>query len=181
MFFTLSIGARIAWLIVFQILLMQEFQRIHCFNRIIQLPIYNFFKSTKPKLYHIKDNLNFQQDCKSFALPSVIRDKWIREGIYDPNNHLLEEDQDLDEINDNTNWKDMYPITHKSSKLKTDYSNIDFDNVRVDDPIFLDMGWPEERGAFANAFVRHMAWKRKLSDRESKYFTFPRLPMISDF
>lgn len=48
-------------------------------------------------------------------------------------------------------------------------SPIDFSTMKPDDPRFVDMAWPTELGPHATAFARHLQWRRRLTDGESKY------------
>lgn len=50
----------------------------------------------------------------------------------------------------------------------TQQEDVDYTILDVDSPLFLDMPWPSEAGPLSAAFARHMQWKRKLSDGESK-------------
>lgn len=45
--------------------------------------------------------------------------------------------------------------------------HIDYEALKSDDPLFLDMPWPSESGPGSAAFARHMQWKRQLNDGES--------------
>lgn len=50
-------------------------------------------------------------------------------------------------------------------------SDEELENLKVDDPIFLDMDWPNEAGPRAKAFARHMTWRRQLADVESSFLS----------
>jgi hypothetical protein len=68
-----------------------------------------------------------------------------------------------EEINDEI--QEMFPrITY--ANLYQDREYPDFEKLSPDDPMFLDMPWPSERGPAASAFARHLQWKRRLSDGE---------------
>lgn len=51
-------------------------------------------------------------------------------------------------------------------RAATDREAIDYSKLKEDDPLFLDMPWPVERGPETAAFARHFQWKRSLSDAE---------------
>lgn len=42
----------------------------------------------------------------------------------------------------------------------------DFASLPPNDPLFLDMPWPEKAGPEATAYSKHIQWKRRLSDGE---------------
>lgn len=65
----------------------------------------------------------------------------------------------------NEEIQEMFPrITY--ANLYQDREYPDFEKLSPDDPMFLDMPWPSERGPAASAFARHLQWKRRLSDGE---------------
>lgn len=65
----------------------------------------------------------------------------------------------------NEEIQEMFPrITY--ANLYQDREYPDFEKLAPDDPLFLDMPWPSERGPAASAFARHLQWKRRLSDGE---------------
>jgi hypothetical protein len=55
------------------------------------------------------------------------------------------------------------PCTVNAGELPIDYTSFE-----PNDPRFLDMPHPTERGPDSVAYARHMQWKRQLSDRERK-------------
>lgn len=61
-----------------------------------------------------------------------------------------------------------FPLLNSSRQSIAIRNDIDYSLLKPDDPFFLDMPWPTEVGPAATAFSRHMAWKRRLSDGESK-------------
>jgi hypothetical protein len=63
--------------------------------------------------------------------------------------------------------KEAFPRLSYSSLIERDTP--DYEKLSPDDPLFLDMSWPTERGPEASAFAKHIQWKRRLSDGESKF------------
>jgi len=61
----------------------------------------------------------------------------------------------------------------------------DFTTLKVNDPLFLDMMWPEQRGPEATAYAAHMQWKRSLTDSErlrwQKWAVYKRIMMDNMF
>lgn len=49
---------------------------------------------------------------------------------------------------------------------RLDRDRPDFASLAPDDPLFLDMPWPEKAGPEATAYSKHVQWKRRLSDGE---------------
>jgi hypothetical protein len=86
---------------------------------------------------------------------------FIRESPNGPGNFPQKSAQDRL----NEELLEMFPDLHYSRPL-SDFP--DFTTLSPDDPLFLDMPWPTERGPEATAFTKHLMWKRKLSDGESK-------------
>lgn len=75
------------------------------------------------------------------------------------------------DVNKLKQWRmaEMYPTRVSKQNMEKDsrgYPN--YAELPPDDPLFLDMPWPEETGPESSAFARHFQWKRKLSDGESK-------------
>ncbi len=106
---------------------------------------------------------------QGFALPdSVLVQQWTG----DAQNKTLfvdveEEETEEREILSEPTWLDMFPRNQKvSTNIVRDYP--DFVNLKVDDPLWLDMPWPTEAGPEATAYRKHLQWKRKLSDGERK-------------
>jgi hypothetical protein len=64
-------------------------------------------------------------------------------------------------------WVNIFP-------LKRDYPEEvereapDWLSLKPSDPLFLDMGWPTERGPLATAYAKHVQWKRRLTDGERR-------------
>lgn len=63
---------------------------------------------------------------------------------------------------------EQYQVRLFGSKDEVMGEDLDYTALEVDSPLFLDMPWPVETGPAASAFAKHMQWKRKLSDGESK-------------
>ena len=64
----------------------------------------------------------------------------------------------------------IYPISKSSQKINRILpSDFKFQDLKVNDPLFLDMPWPTKASEESSAFARHFQWKRKLSDGERKY------------
>lgn len=109
----------------------------------------------------------------SFAatqLPSVIRKKWLREGIIDAksleNIRLGDNDEEADEYPNEPNWFKMFPRERRQDSIVVEREEPNYEELEVDDPIFLDMDWPTESGPRAAAYARHMQWRRQLADVE---------------
>jgi hypothetical protein len=68
----------------------------------------------------------------------------------------------------------VYPIFYEEENRSYSHpslnlsSVIDYSKLSTDDPLFLNMPWPTSIGPESSAFARHFAWKRGLSDGESK-------------
>ena len=58
----------------------------------------------------------------------------------------------------------LHKVFKQISPLDRDYP--DFANLKPDDPLFLDMPWPEKGGPEATAYGKHILWKRRLTDGE---------------
>lgn len=56
-----------------------------------------------------------------------------------------------------------------SSSVEEKIAKVDFSKLKPDDPRFILMPWPKDHGPAAQAYGRHFAWKRRLSDSERKY------------
>lgn len=63
---------------------------------------------------------------------------------------------------------ETFPSRHYPLTIDRDYP--DFEKLQHDDPLFLDMPWPTERGPESAAFARHIQWKRRLNDGDSESF-----------
>lgn len=85
-------------------------------------------------------------------------------------------DEDIDDEDDyekyypnEPDWAKIFPkITAENYQPEMLRDAPDWESLEPDDPLFLDMPWPEERGPDASAFARHMQWKRSLTDQERK-------------
>ena len=85
-----------------------------------------------------------------------------------------EEDKEKDEVyademgeyypNEPT-WASMFP-RRKNYATELFRDRPDFTKLKPNDPMFLDMQWPEKSGPEATAYAAHMQWKRRLSDSE---------------
>lgn len=118
--------------------------------------------------FYEKDNSKYKLKKLNDGL---IRSKWLKEGIL--NNDIIakargEENEEIDPY-----LLDLFPKGAKYQHNQSQHQNIDdkdidFDNLKEDDPIFLEMDWPTELGPKASAFARHLQWRRQLADVESK-------------
>lgn len=64
-----------------------------------------------------------------------------------------------------TYTRNMFPVNF----LPKDSRELpDFATLEPNDPLFLDMPWPTEKGPAATAFAKHMQWRRRLTDGERK-------------
>lgn len=61
-------------------------------------------------------------------------------------------------------WLQLFPKERGEAELLREYP--DFASLEPNDPLFLDMPWPEKAGPEASAFGKHMQWRRSLSDGE---------------
>ncbi len=66
--------------------------------------------------------------------------------------------------------RETFPRQYYPRQTNNEYP--DFTKLAPNDPLFLDMGWPTEKGPESAAFARHIQWRRRLSDHESNYFLF---------
>lgn len=89
------------------------------------------------------------------------------------NSNEEEEEEDLDNefympgLFGTSESKSIYPYSMSSQKVERHLpSDFSFKDLKVDDPLFLDMPWPTEASEESSAFARHFQWKRKLSDGE---------------
>lgn len=142
---------------------------VNCFNRVLFTNVYSTHA--------------LQQKSQ---LGSVISRKWETDnGTYSGSNHIGNDDDDSDDdqllINNNEpTWLQMFPQTLSGRSTATNkkiaQSNPyihrierdmpDFASLAVDDPLWLDMEWPQRAGPEATAYSKHLQWKRKLSDGE---------------
>lgn len=105
----------------------------------------------------------------NIALDAVIRGKWLKEGIITQEDIERAKNHGENEESEHPQGLSLYP---RNFQMKSRFNrannleDIDYDNLKVDDPIFLDMDWPTEAGPQATAFARHMAWRRQLADVE---------------
>eukprot|EP01033_Poteriospumella_lacustris_P014630 gene14630-10461_t len=53
-----------------------------------------------------------------------------------------------------------------STSIQEKIAKVDFSKLKPDDPRFMLMPWPKIHGPAAQAYGRHFAWKRRLSDTE---------------
>ena len=100
---------------------------------------------------------------------------------------VVDDEEDYEKYHSNEpTWAEMFPKftaeTHQPEMLR---DAPDWESLEPDDPLFLDMPWPEERGPEASAFARHMQWKRSLTDQErkqwQKYAVYNRVMMPDKF
>lgn len=68
---------------------------------------------------------------------------------------------------------DPFSVRRKisSTSIQEKIAKVDFSKLKPDDPRFMLMPWPKIHGPAAQAYGRHFAWKRRLSDTERKFFT----------
>jgi len=105
------------------------------------------------------------------SLDAVIRNKWIKQGVISSTD-IENIRNDDDEYSENPTGFNLYPGDFQLKSVHNKFNNldeVDFESLKVDDPIFLDMDWPVEAGAPATAFAKHMAWRRQLADVERKH------------
>jgi len=113
----------------------------------------------------------------------------VRKGpsIFDEEEHG---DNDFDDEDDfkkyypnEPTWSLMFPADKSKAEILREAP--DFENLKPDDPLFLDMSWPDEKGPEASAFARHMQWKRGLSDSErlkwQKWAVYQRITVKDKF
>lgn len=65
--------------------------------------------------------------------------------------------------------KSIFPMYNQTQLDRTRLMKLDVNTLSPDDPIFLDLPWPEEHGAHATAFANHLMWKRRLSEGDRKF------------
>lgn len=65
-----------------------------------------------------------------------------------------------------------------STQTRPELSRVDFSTLKQDDPLFLDLSWSDMEGPKAEAYLRHIQWKRRLSDGESKRLLTARSPAL---
>lgn len=85
---------------------------------------------------------------------------------------------------DEPRWADMFPRRKNyPTEVKRDLP--DFTKLQPNDPLFLDMQWPEESGPEATAYAKHLTWKRRLTDSErlrwQKWAVYKRLSQGDNF
>lgn len=106
--------------------------------------------------------------------------------IFDEEDYGFNDVDDEDDFKkyypDEPTWSLMFPATNEPEMLR---EAPDFEKLKPDDPFFLDMSWPEEKGPEASAFARHMQWKRGLSDSErlkwQKWAVYQRIMLKDKF
>lgn len=102
---------------------------------------------------------------------SVLVQQWTGDSrnktlLMDVEEETEEETEDRELLSEPT-WLEMFPRDPIAiTNIERDYP--DFVNLKVDDPLWLDMPWPTEAGPEATAYRKHLQWKRKLSDGERK-------------
>lgn len=67
--------------------------------------------------------------------------------------------------------RDSFSVQRKlsSTSIQEKIAKVDFSKLKPDDPRFMLMTWPKSHGPAAQAYGRHFAWKRRLSDTERKF------------
>ena len=88
----------------------------------------------------------------------------------------LNDDQFVDDEDDyekyypnEPDWGKMFPkFTAETYQPEMLRDAPDWEKLEPDDPLFLDMPWPEEKGPESSAFAKHMQWRRSLTDQERK-------------
>jgi hypothetical protein len=125
----------------------------------------NIFTS-KPRILRPSYSI-FNHDQKSMSL---INNKPAEEDKLLANHTYYEQKIDEDEGVDPMVLK-LFPKNAVLDRRRdtSQLTDEELENLKVDDPIFLDMDWPNEAGPRAKAFARHMAWRRQLADVERKF------------
>ena len=104
--------------------------------------------------------------------------------IFDDDNQIDDEDDYVKYYPNEPTWSKMFP-SNKKSKPEITRDAPNFEELKPNDPLFLDMGWPSEKGPEASAYARHLQWKRSLTDSErvswQKWAIYKRIMMKDKF
>ena len=140
-----------------------------CTKTLWLLAIFSFHNQKPCFSFHQKRlKLSYKPCHRSFKntiLNGVVSKKWGKVSENDRNRNENNEN-DSEGFENEPDWLDLFPPRQlQKAEILREYP--DYATLEVDDPLFLDMPWPEEAGPEASAFGRHMQWRRALSDGES--------------